>query len=886
MLSRHLLFSFLLCSFALQAQSPDEPALRKRATDLVSRMTLEEKISQMQNHSVAIPRLGIPEYDWWNEGLHGIARSGYATVFPQAIGLAATWDTDLLHQVANTISTEARAKYNEAIRRGIHSIYYGLTIWSPNINIFRDPRWGRGQETYGEDPYLTSRLAVAFIRGLQGDDPRYLKTVATPKHFAVHSGPESDRHKFNVSPSPFDLEDTYLFAFRAAITEARADSLMCAYNEVNHVPACASRELLENKLRKDWQFNGFVTSDCGAVSDFFSKDGHHFSADAPHAAAAALLAGTDTSCGTEYAALTDAVKQGLVREEVIDTAVERLMLARLRLGLFERKAQVSYAHIPFSEDNSTAHRNLALEASRKAMVLLKNDNGILPLSEKVKTIAVIGPNAASLAALEGNYNGVSSQPVLPIDGIEREFRGRAKVLYAQGSPYADGVSLPVPRTALHPVHGSENGLKAQYFNNAELRGKPKLTRTDRQIDFDWNSASPAPGIPAENFGVRWSGMITPPKIGDYSFDLSFAHCFPCFSRESYVVFVDGKQAAAFSTDESENGHQATSPPFQIHFSDTRPHPIRIDYSHHSKLFGAGLSFNWQTPAGALLPEATAIAKEADAVIAFVGLSPELEGEEMPVHVEGFAGGDRTSIDLPAAQNNLLSTIEAAGKPIIVVLLNGSAVAVNFAKQHADAILESWYPGESGGDAIAETLSGKNNPGGRLPVTFYASTEQLPPFTDYSMHNRTYRFFNGQPLFGFGYGLSYTQFAYANVQVLPKELDSANAVTLEVDVRNSGTRKGDEVVELYLTTPPFPDAPLRALRAFARVSLGPGESRHVSFALSPRQLSSVAEDGSRNVLAGEYTFTIGSTQPGPGFNGLQGSFSIAKGSTLAAEHIER
>ena len=565
---RNWFLPLLLCSFALRAQSPDEAALRKRAADLVSRMTLEEKVSQMQNHSAAIPRLNIPEYDWWNEGLHGIARSGYATVFPQAIGLAATWDTDLMHRVSDTISTEARAKYNDAIRRGIHSIYYGLTIWSPNINIFRDPRWGRGQETYGEDPYLTSRLAVAFIRGLQGDDSHYLKTVATPKHFVVHSGPESERHKFNVSPSPFDLEDTYLFAFRAAITEARADSLMCAYNAVNGVPACANRDLLDTTLRKDWQFNGFVTSDCGAISDFFSKDGHHFSPDAPHAAAAALLAGTDTSCGTEYAALTAAVKQGLVSEDVINTAVERLMLARLRLGLFDPPAQVPYAQIPFSENDSASHRELSLETARRSMVLLKNDENTLPLSDKVKTIAVIGPNAASLASLEGNYNGVPSQPVLPVDGIEQEFRGRAKVLYAQGSSYADNVSLPVPRTALHPPHGHEEGLRGEYFDNTELHGKPVLTRIDRQIDFDWNSASPARGIPANGFAVRWSGTITPPKIGDYSFDLTFAHCYPCYSRESFVVFIDHKRVAAFSTDESKSSHATTTPPFHIHFANT------------------------------------------------------------------------------------------------------------------------------------------------------------------------------------------------------------------------------------------------------------------------------------------------------------------------------
>ncbi len=438
--------------------------IEQRVDDLVGRMTLEEKVSQMQNHSVAIPRLNIPEYDWWNEGLHGIARSGYATVFPQAIGMAATWDTKLLHEVASAISTEARAKYNQAIRDNVHSIYYGLTIWSPNINIFRDPRWGRGQETYGEDPFLTSRLGVAFVTGLQGDDPKYLQTVATPKHFAVHSGPESERHRFDVKPSPFDLEDTYLPAFRATITEAHADSLMCAYNDVDGVPACANQELLGTILRKDWRFGGYVTSDCGAISDFFSPEGHKYSPDKQHAAAAALQAGTDTSCGDEYGALVSAVRNKLVSEEAVNTAVKRLFTARFRLGLFDPAAKVGYTRIPFSENDSAAHRALALETARKSMVLLKNTNSALPIAGRVKTIAVIGPNAASLAALEGNYNAVPSQPVLPLDGIEQEFAGRAKIFYAQGSPYANGVSLPVPRTALHSTRKEgKEGLAGRVF---------------------------------------------------------------------------------------------------------------------------------------------------------------------------------------------------------------------------------------------------------------------------------------------------------------------------------------------------------------------------------------------------------------------------------------
>ncbi len=852
--------------------------IEQRVDDLVGRMTLEEKVSQMQNHSVGIPRLNIPEYDWWNEGLHGIARSGYATVFPQAIGMAATWDTQLLHKVATAISTEARAKYNQAIRDNVHSIYYGLTIWSPNINIFRDPRWGRGQETYGEDPFLTSRLAVAFVTGLQGNDPKYLKTVATPKHFAVHSGPESERHRFDVKPSAFDLEDTYLPAFRATITEAHADSLMCAYNDVDGVPACANQELLGTILRKDWRFGGYVTSDCGAISDFFSAEGHKYSPDKQHAAAAALKAGTDTSCGDEYGALVSAVKNKLISEEAVNTAVKRLFTARFRLGLFDPNEKVAYARIPFSENDSAAHRALSLETARKSMVLLKNTNEALPLASGIRTIAVIGPNAASLSALEGNYNAVPSRPVLPIDGIEQEFAGRAKILYAQGSPYANGVSLPVPRTALHSARKEgKEGLAGKYFANSEFRGEPSMRRIDRQVDFDWNSASPGAELPANDFSVRWTGTIEAPKVGDYAFDVKFANCFPCSSREAYAVYLDGKQVAEHTTDESKTSHPSTNQPFRFHFVDTNAHEIRIDYSHHSKLFGAGITLDWQPPQGALLPGAVAAAKNADVVIAFAGLSPGLEGEEMPVHVEGFAGGDRTKIDLPDAQEEMLRTVGLIGKPLVVVLLNGSAISATWAQQHAAAVVEAWYPGEAGGEAIAETLSGKNDPGGRLPVTFYASLDQVPAFTDYSMRGRTYRFFKGEPLYRFGDGMSYTHFSYSGLRLSTENLSAGDKLTIDAEVSNVGKLAGDEAVEVYLT---FPEATPQgeggrgySLRGFERLSLDAGQSGHVRFELSPRDLSEVAADGSRSVPEGEYKVAVGGGQPVHGFNGVTGFFKV-------------
>jgi len=859
-------------AFAQQAasypfQDPSLPVAR-RVDDLVGRMTLEEKASQMRHAAPAIPRLDIPAYDWWSEGLHGIARSGYATVFPQAIGLAATWDPALLHRVSSVIADEARAKNVDALKHDNHSIFFGLTIWSPNINIFRDPRWGRGQETYGEDPYLTSRLGVAFVEGLQGDDPKYYEAIATPKHYAVHSGPESERHRFNATPSAFDLEDTYLPAFRATITEAKADSIMCAYNAIYGFPACASPLLLKQKLRGAWKFEGFVTSDCGAIGDFYSTEkqgfsgtaGHHFSPDAAHASATAVLAGTDTSCGDEYDALPQAVKEGLLPESALDIAVKRLFTARIRLGLFDPPAQVEYLRLPFSHVDSEEHRAFAREVAEKSMVLLKNDQHTLPL-RNVKTLAVIGPNAESLIALEGNYNGVPSHPVLPLDGIEREFAS-TRVLYAQGAPYVEGVSLPVPRTALQ--------VKGEYFANANFTGAPALTRDEHAIDFDWNAASPAARVPATAFSVRWTGTLSAPAPGDYAFSVDIGDCYPCQDRETYALTFDGKIVARHDSGEPKESRGHTSPDFTLHFADTRPHAIQVEYTHRSPIFGAGISLRWKPPVAQLRDEAVAAAKQADAVIAFVGLTSQLEGEEMPIHVPGFSGGDRTEIDLPRAQKELLEAVAATGKPLVVVLLNGSALAVTWAEQHAAAILEAWYPGEEGGTAIAETLSGKNNPGGRLPVTFYASTDQLPRFDDYSMENRTYRYFKGKPLYGFGYGLSYAHFAYSELKLAQTSLKAGEPLSAQVTVRNDGEVAGDEVAELYLARPAAKGNPV--LRGMTRVHLAPGASQTVSFTLTPRDLSAVDEQGNRAVQPGEYSVMIGGAQPSAAEHAT-GSFAV-------------
>jgi beta-glucosidase len=849
-------------SASLYAQSKlpyMDPSLptQRRVEDLVSRMTLDEKISQMMNDSPAIQRLGIPNYDWWTEGLHGIAHSP-ATLFPQAIGLAATWDAPLIGEIADSISTEARAKYNQAARDNIHARYLGLSIWSPNINIFRDPRWGRGQETYGEDPYLTSRLGVEFVRGLQGSNPKYLKAVATPKHFVVHSGPESERHRFNVDPSPRDLEDTYLPAFRATIVKGHADSMICSYNAINGVPSCANR-LLADVVRGKWGFQGYITSDCSAIRDFYSATGHRYSPDAAHASAIAVLAGTDTNCGRAYQALTQAINEGLISEKDIDVAVKRLFTARFRLGMFDPAGDVPFDQIPYTEVGSTAHRAQALKAARESMVLLKNERNALPLKD-VHAIAVVGPNAVDLAALEGNYNATPFDPVFPLDGIETEFP-TARILYGQGSPYVIQFPLPVPRTALRPFEGStKQGLTGNYFNNSAFTGKPVLTRTDKQIDFDWSGGSPGPEVPGRDFAVRWTGTIAVPEPGEYPIEVGRVRCYQCNSLDMFTVWLDGREVAIAGTADRKHQWSNRGPIFHLKFTDTKPHAIRLDYSHHSELFGAGVTLNWIPPADALRENAVQLAQQADVIVAFMGLSPNLEGEQMSVHLPGFSGGDRTAISLPEPQQELLHALAATGKPLVLVLMNGSALAVDWAQQHAQAILEAWYPGEAGGQAIAETLDGKNNPGGKLPITFYASLDQLPPFTDYSMKSRTYRYFHGEPLYEFGYGLSSTTFDYRDVRVSHRNLKAGKPLTVEADVQNKGPVAGDAVSELYLIPPQNGGNPLRELEGFRRIRLAPGESQHVKFTLDPRQLSLVDGMGRRSVQPGAYTVFVGGNQP--------------------------
>jgi beta-glucosidase len=877
-----LALALALFATRAQAQQPSylDPKLppAERAHDLVGRMTLDEKAAQLEDWATAIPRLGIPDYQTWNEALHGVARAGYATVFPQAIGMAATWDPKMVKTMGTVVSTEARAKYNQAQREGNHRIFFGLTFWSPNINIFRDPRWGRGQETYGEDPFLTSKLGVAFISGVQGGDLNHLRAVATSKHFAVHSGPESLRHGFNVNPTERDLEESYLPAFRATVTEGHVQSVMCAYNSIDDFPACTNKMLLKDHLRDAWGFKGFVVSDCGAIVDV--NQGHKKTADITHSAVMALEAGTDLSCSIwtpGFNTLADAVRQKLVSEELVTQAAERLYTGRFQLGLFDPQGSSPLDNIRMGIDMIIPDRDQARKAAEESIVLLKN-SGVLPLKSAPGHIAVIGPTADQLTSILGNYVGTPIRPVTPLDGMLQQFKS-SPILYAQGSTLASGVGVPVPRTAF----GLNKGLKTEFFATPDWTGRPVATVTQPAVQADWENANPTPQLATHNYSVRWTGSFTAPAPGHYVFTVESGDSFPYSPVESYRLVLDGKVLGEGSLrgerDISQMGnfHAApgaspTAPPVQnspkipsiaIDFADTNAHDFRFEYSHAGDQAGGGVTLKWEAPAQAQLDEAVARAKEADVVVAFVGLSPQLEGEEMKIKIDGFSGGDRTSLDLPAPQQKLLEALSATGKPLVVVLQSGSAVALNWANQHAAAILEAWYPGVEGGTAIARTLAGLNNPAGRLPVTFYASLEGLPEFTDYHFksgaNGRTYRYFTGKPLWGFGYGLSYSSFKYGPVKLSAETLKAGDPVTATVTVTNTGTVAGDEVVEAYLKTPQA-NGPIHSLAAFERVTIAAGESKEVVLTLDPRTLSSVDDKGNRAILAGKYKLTVGGAQP--------------------------
>jgi beta-glucosidase len=841
----------LLCRRCREEKTPYlDPALpiERRVDDLVSRMTLEEKTSQMVHDAPAVDRLAVPAYNWWNECLHGVARSGRATVFPQAIGLAATWDSDLLYRVATAISDEARAKHHDYVRRGKRGIYQGLTFWSPNINLFRDPRWGRGMETYGEDPYLTGTLAVEFIKGLQGNDPRYLKLVATPKHFAVHSGPEPDRHTFDAVVDASDLRMTYLPHFEMAVREGRAFSVMCAYNRTLGKACCGSAPLLTDILRKEWGFEGYVVSDCNAISDIYLT--HKIVATDAEAAALAVKSGTDLNCGNVYRSLPEAVRKGLIGEAEIDTAVKRLFRARFKLGMFDPAERVPYASIPLSVVDSAPHRELALEAARKSIVLLKNEGNLLPLRKDLKTIAVIGPNADDVEVLLGNYNGTPSDPVTPLRGIREKAGAATEVLYALGSDWAE--NLPalsvVPSSALRsgPAAGAPGGLRAEYFGNREFKGAPVLARIDPKVDFNWWDRAPQSGLDDDDFSVRWTGYLVPPVSGTYWLGGE--------GFNGFRIRLDDKLVAEF-----DGSHQSEKRCGPVKLEAHRLAKLQVDFFHRSS--DAFMRLLWAVPGPDPALEAVEAARKADAVIVVLGLSPRLEGEEMEVPVEGFAGGDRITLDLPRLQEDLLQKIQAAGKPVVLVLLNGSALAVNWAADNVPAVVEAWYPGQAAGTALADVLFGDANPSGRLPVTFYKAAADLPPFTEYRMVGQTYRYFKGEPLYPFGYGLSYTTFEYSNLK-LPESVEAGADLAVTVDVKNAGFRVGDEVVQLYVSDlEALVPVPIRSLQGYQRIHLQPGERRTVRFTVTPRQLSLIDKDGARVVEPGVFEIAVGGKQPG-------------------------
>ena len=850
-------FVAALLSVAYSQQKPSDsnppyknPSLpvERRVDDLVSRMTLEEKISQMMNAAAPIERLGIPEYDWWNEALHGVARAGYATVFPQAIGLAATWNPDLVGRIADVISTEARAKHHEFARQGQRLRYQGLTFWSPNINIFRDPRWGRGQETFGEDPYLTSRLGVAFVKGLQGDDPRYLKVIATPKHYAVHSGPEPERHGFDAKTVERDLRETYLPAFRATVIEGQAESVMCAYNRTNAEPCCANKKLMIDILRKEWGFDGYVVSDCGAIADIW-KD-HRFAKSEAEASAIAVKAGTDLTCGREYIALIEAVKTGLILERDIELSLKRLMTARFKLGMFDPPEMVRYARIPFSENDTPAHRELALKAARESIVLLKNENNTLPLKKDIKTIAVIGPNADAPEVLLGNYSGRPSKSVTPLAGIRNAVSGDTRVLYALGATLSGEAVVPVPASFLTVNgKGSQGGLKGEYFNNQELQGQPSTIRIDPQINFDWGRYNPAPQVRETSFSVRWTGKLTPLESGTYQLGAT--------ADDGVRLYLDGKLLIdAWAANPTKTVTK------EVTLEANRAYEVRMEYYQYNREAIAKLVWSYAHIVEKYIDEAVKTAREADVAILVLGLSAGLEGEEMTVSTEGFRGGDRTDIALPKGQEALLKAVRTTGKPVVLLLLNGSALAVNWASENVPAIVEAWYPGEEGGTAIADVLFGDYNPGGRLPVTFYKSVDQLPPFEDYSMQGRTYRYFKGDPLYPFGFGLSYTNFKYANIKLSATKINAGESVVVEVTVQNSGSRAGDEVVQVYVTdlSASVP-IPIRSLAGVKRILLRPRERQSLKFTVASAQMSVIDAQGRRVVEPGEFLISIGGKQPG-------------------------
>jgi len=820
--------------------------MEQRVNDLVSRLTLEEKVGQMMNHAPAITKLGIPAYDWWNEVLHGVARTPYhVTVFPQAIAMAATFDTGSLFQMADYASTEGRAVYNKANeQKRAGERYLGLTYWTPNINIFRDPRWGRGQETYGEDPFLTAKLAKSFVQGLQGNDPKYLKAAACAKHYAVHSGPEPLRHVFNADVSDYDLWDTYLPAFRELVTKAKVAGVMCAYNAWKSQPCCGSDQLMTDILRNQWKFTGYVTSDCWAIDDFFKN--HKTHPDAATASADAVMHGTDVDCGTAaFLSLVDAVKKGLIKEEQIDISVKRLFTIRYRLGMFDPVSEVKYAQTPISELESTPHKAHALKMAQQSIVLLKNENNTLPLSKKIKKIAVLGPNADNKIAVLGNYNGTPSEIVTVLDGIKNKVGKDVEVVYEKALNFTNDTLLNYTDVNKQYAIDGKQGFKAEYFNNVDLKGEA-IIQQEKNLDHFWQEGEAVVGnIRANNFSARYTTFFTADRDGDISFEIEAddGYKISVNDKEIYNAWLRNRWGARNFKQAIVKGQQ---------------YKIVVEY-----LQGEGKA-NVRLRAGNFgrfdIEGFVNSVKDADAIVYVGGISPQLEGEEMRVDYPGFNGGDRTSILLPQIQTEAMKALKTSGKPVVFVMMTGSAVAIPWENENIPAIINAWYGGQSAGTAVADVLFGDYNPAGRLPVTFYKSDKDLPDFSNYEMTNRTYRYFNGEALYPFGYGLSYTTFKYDMLNIAATTAKGKN-LSVSVRVTNTGKMNGEEVVQLYVSNQNKNiKAPLRALKGFRRISLKTGESKLVKFNLSPDDLSVVSETGRLLQVSGKIAISIGGGQP--------------------------
>jgi beta-glucosidase len=832
-----ILIILLTASSFAQLRIPDYKntnlSFEKRALDLVSRMTLEEKVSQLVHDAKAIERLNIPDYNWMNECLHGVAvMEGYATVFPQSIGMAASFNTELMYKVASIISDEARAMHHNGIRNAEEGYVCGLDFWSPDINLYRDPRWGRGQETYGEDPYLMGRMAVSFIKGLQGDHPKYLKTIATVKHYVVHSGPESKRHEFNTISNDRDFWETYMPHYITSIKEANVQSVMCAYSRLNGESCCGSDYLLNELLREQLGFNGYVVSDCGSVTDIY--EGHNLVSSVTEAAVLALKSGVDLNCGRAmtfpYDKLTDAVNNGMLEESFVDTAAYRLMLARMKLGMFDPPDMVPYASMPVETIDSEKNKSVALEMARESIVLLKNKENLLPLTKDIKTVAVIGPNADDHEVLFGNYHGTPSNPVSVLEGVTAKLPN-TEVLYSKGSELVadEEFVTPVPAKFLL-TPDKQQGLLTSYYPNTDFSGEPLHTRIQKSLMVFDEFGAPFDDLEINNFSIRWEGFISFPETALYKLN-AFAH-------PHYQIFIDDELIAGENKEEE-----------YTLFERNKNYRIRIEFISDED--GFYFIFVHSVKNASLLNNALKITKDADAVILTVGISSLIEEESL----------DRNKIELPEIQQSLIKEVLKIDKPTVLVILGGGAIAFDEEVLNVPAIIEAWYPGQAGGTAVADVLFGDYNPAGRLPVTFYQSTSQLPPFEDYSMDNRTYKYFKGVPLFPFGYGMSYSSFDYSNFEI-SESVKAGEDIEFSIDVTNNGNVAGDEVIQIYVKdVEASVRVPVHSLQSFKRLHLKTGEKQTVTFALSPKQLALLNNNMIWMVEPGEFIISVGGGQPG-------------------------